>query len=393
MPRSNFSVNIPSSCTTQILPSPPGSPQNVADGRFASEASSGVSRRKPSGWIPPTGYTYTYRSYTRAFGRCSATSPSNPNLGVVYTGCVGSGSVGRFNSLNHFDELILESAITDGSLANLALIAARGNLRQKKVDLGVAFGERKQTAQLVGDTTKRIARSVQKLRRGKIRDAMSELGLASKKGQPRGSNWTQNWLELQYAWKPLLSDVYGACDALSKRPKRDWTVTARASRSSVKAASKNWTGPDCGVGSARASTSAFVRIDAQPDNEALISLSSVGVTNPLLVGWELVPYSFVVDWFLPIGGWLESLDATLGFSSMYTSTSVLTRAEWHGNGANGGNSSNVYKNSYYEGKRVVLLTRSAQAGVPIPRFPSIKDPRSLGHMANGLALLAQAFGR
>lgn len=36
-------------------------------------------------------------------------------------------------------------------------------------------------------------------------------------------------------------------------------------------------------------------------------LSSVGLTNPLAVVWELIPFSFVIDWFLPIG---ESLSRT-----------------------------------------------------------------------------------
>lgn len=31
--------------------------------------------------------------------------------------------------------------------------------------------------------------------------------------------------------------------------------------------------------------------------------------NPLEVGWELVPFSFVLDWFIPVGEFLKSLDA------------------------------------------------------------------------------------
>lgn len=37
-----------------------------------------------------------------------------------------------------------------------------------------------------------------------------------------------------------------------------------------------------------------------------------GIANPALVLWEMVPFSFAVDWFLDIGGYLESLGALNG---------------------------------------------------------------------------------
>jgi hypothetical protein len=298
-----------------------------------------------------------------------------------------------FNSLNRWDELVSEGFIVDGALANQALIQARSKLKAQSINLAVAFGERKQTAQLIGDTANRLVGTVRSLRRGEIRKAMNSLGILHNKRQPRGSNWPRQWLELQYGWKPLLSDVYGACDALSKRPKSDWRVTATATRSSKRDYSKSWSGNGGGIGSAKVSCSAFVRIDALPANEAAISLASSGISNPASLAWELLPFSFVVDWFLPVGGWIDSLDALLGYSSAYTSTSVLTRASWDTRGTGSSSGGFTYQNNYQGSKRVVKLDRSASAGVPLPSFPSLKDPRSLGHMANALALLSQVFGR
>jgi hypothetical protein len=34
--------------------------------------------------------------------------------------------------------------------------------------------------------------------------------------------------------------------------------------------------------------------------------------NPLLTAWELVPFSFVVDWFIGIGDWLIAQSFTIG---------------------------------------------------------------------------------
>jgi hypothetical protein len=38
-----------------------------------------------------------------------------------------------------------------------------------------------------------------------------------------------------------------------------------------------------------------------------------GLVNPFEVAWEIVPFSFVADWFLPIGRYLSALDVPLRF--------------------------------------------------------------------------------
>lgn len=369
----------------------------ISDASHSSESSNGTTRRKPSGWLPPTGYTFVKRRYTRAFGLIhNPTSTSNPRSGQRYAGCLG-GASGAFNSLNHFDELIPVNGIVDHSLANQSLIAARNRVKSLNVNLGVAFAERDKTARLLGDTATRIAKSYRALRQGRVRHAMNLLGITSNRSQPRGSNVPQKWLEIQYGWKPLLSEVYGACDALSKRNKSDWSVTAKASRSSTKIYSKTFGSPSNighGVGYAEVFCSSYTRIDALPANETLISLASSGVTNPLLVAWELVPFSFVVDWAIPVGAWLESLDAMLGYGESYSCTATLTRATWKGEGLDYIKPDGLKRTSdWQESQEVIRVDRSASAGVPLPKHPGFKNPASLGHMANGLALLTQVFGR
>lgn len=41
-------------------------------------------------------------------------------------------------------------------------------------------------------------------------------------------------------------------------------------------------------------------------------LNQLGLANPLATAWELVSYSFVVDWFVPIGPVLNALSARAG---------------------------------------------------------------------------------
>jgi hypothetical protein len=229
---------------------------------------------------------------------------------------------------------------------------------------------------------------------------MNELGISSKRREPRGINVPSKWLELQYGWKPLLGEVYGSADALSKRTAHDWMVTVKAYRSEIREIGPQIWGLDSAyacIGTCRVSNSVFVRIDVEPENEVVTSLSSLGVLNPLIVAWELLPFSFIYDWFIPVGEWLNTLDSTFGYKAKGYSNTMLTRAKWRVVGFGGYRRSNQPKFKEFtdfEGvKDFVRVDRQASVSTPIPSLPSFKDPRTLGRMANALALLATAVGR
>jgi hypothetical protein len=383
MARPPFNVTIKAICRVSR---PDGTPlsTNVVNGYVANETCTGVGGHiNKTGWMPPKAYRMFYESRRYAVGRCEYQSNiNNLAFGQVYEGCVGPSSGGRFNGDSHWNSAVLDSNIEDESVRQRALLKARLKMKQASVNLGVAFAERNATARLLGDTASRLGRSFNKLKRGQVRAAMRELGLSSRNREPRGSNVPNKWLELQYGWKPLLSDVYGACDALSRRNQSDWRVTAVASDFAASQYYASFTGPDAGFVEVRVENGAFVRIDALPENDLTMSLRSLGITNPLLIAWELVPYSFVVDWMLPVGTWLESIDAMLGYSKASTSSSLFTRGEWRDRGRNESPTpTSRVKNSYEGTKKVVILDRDASNGVPMPTFPRIKKsgkPRSHG---------------
>jgi hypothetical protein len=401
MPRANFELLLPG---VNVLSLPSGANKSINHVRSAivSESSFGVARRKPAGFLPPTSYFYRYLRIDYQRGFCLNRNHDVDDVGQLFTGVVGDPSNGSFpfNGEANFNGAYTEGmAVSADSLRERALIKARIALKATDINLGVAFGERNATARLLGDTATRLAKSLRALRRGEVRRAMRELGISGKKNEPRGGSIPQKWLELQYGWKPLLSDVYGACDALSKRGRSDYRVTAKGSvrediaRSLVRDVTPSDTGANVVVEGWKG---AFARIDALPINETKRSLSSLGITNPLLIGWELVPFSFVVDWALPIGGWLESLDATLGFQIEGYSNSFFVRVNWVDDvdGFAKKPLNTGWRRSQFKGtKKLIQLSRIVGESVPLPSFPSFKDPRSLGHMANGLALLTQVFGR
>lgn len=401
MPRPNFTTTIRGNLDVTRGDGVPLYGGVCLDAKKASEVSVGITRRKPSGWIPPVAYSFTRTRYDRAQGHSNVTPGTNPVDWTMMSGTVGGDTpsgAGRFNSLNHFDE-VFPVPTYDEAMRDRALIKARLAVKGQSINLGVAYAERSQTARLVGDTATNLAKAIRNLRKGNVRRAMNDLGISHRKGEPRGSSVPSKWLELQYGWKPMLSDVYGACEGLAYRDRTDWCITMHGrERQKIHVDKDIKSDVTCWYrGRAEGWQGCHVRIDAVPENELLQSFVSMGITNPLLIGWELVPFSFVADWFLPVGDYLDSLDAMLGYGPTWCSISEFWKVNWR----NSSSPFNEYtpfgsfkiSQDWEEKKEVVNLRRQTSESVPLPSFPRFKDPRSLGHMANGIGLLTQLFSK
>lgn len=63
-------------------------------------------------------------------------------------------------------------------------------------------------------------------------------------------------------------------------------------------------------------------------NADLFKANQLGLINPATVAWEVVPFSFLVDWFLPVSRFLESQTDTLGLSITRIVKSELVRGQF-----------------------------------------------------------------
>jgi hypothetical protein len=122
----------------------------------------------------------------------------------------------------------------------------------------------------------------------------------------------------------------------------------------------------------------------------LRDFAQLGFSNPLNLAWELVPYSFVADWFIPIGAHLSNLDAYQGLSVSWTTKTTFIKSEIVYERQFGGTSGGVVTSSGSAGSRTrqVYCQRSLIAP-PDVGLPSFKDPVSVLHIANAIALLIQ----
>jgi hypothetical protein len=232
-----------------------------------------------------------------------------------------------YSSYNIANAVVVASFPSPVHLAE-AYTKARARLADKvngmSVNLAQALGERRQTADLLVSTATRIAAAALALRRGRLGDFASALSLGPH-GIPSAKKWAKvaktpvskrisnHWLEYTYGWKPLLQDAFGVAELLANHLSTD-RYNIGVSSSATAEEKIVIRGSGLGANSTKASkTKTKMSLTYRLDSSARSVLAQTGISNPALLAWELLPYSFVVDWFLPVGNYLQALDAFSGF--------------------------------------------------------------------------------
>jgi hypothetical protein len=210
---------------------------------------------------------------------------------------------------------------------------------------------------------------------------------------------------MQYGWKPLISDSYGAMEALHAREKETsggvTTVKAyvRENEKLVYNLSDSANNAifdfqkHCDV-----RHTGHIRLDFTPsDGPWSGTLAQLGLTNPLELAWELLPWSFVADWFIPIGDYLSQLDATNGW--VFKGGSFSSKSTMVSRPVNFQIRPDQYKwareaYAYGRGKGYQMrFHRKAYSSPPLANLPSFGklNKASNIHVANGIALLMSAI--
>ncbi len=293
-------------------------------------------------------------------------------------------------------------------------------IKDQKINIAQAAAESRMTVAMIGDTARRLANAFVQLKKFNVVGAVNtlryrtsaadyhrlvQLGRTAKIKGVSGKQFASNtWLELQYGWKPLLSDVYGACDQLAKTLYGGgmFFETSGSASNQKGFSDSSWRPSMSGAlarsGFARGTASfrSTYKVRYRVNSQRFADANAVGLTNPLQLVWELLPYSFVVDWFLPVGQFLSTLDATVGYSFVsgtYTSKTfglIVYQATFVEARDTGGydNNGTLFFERHRDGKSRTLLS-----GFPAPQFPRPKNPFSSSHLTSALALMQQAFGR
>jgi len=379
-------------------------------------------RRKPSGWLFPLPYEYHRESRTSCAG--IVTKHYDGYSDRWFNGPVGSylpnSNMSFPISGTPWDWEVLPPLSAKAVAEHRALLGfkTRGREMESSFNVGVAWAERKQTASLLSSTGNTIAKALLALGRRDIMGAGRALGIDRKtlrklskvhnfrdlqkamrgKGPAALTAAAAAWLALQMGWKPLLSDVYSAAEALAYRDSyADWVVTSvgkyKLDREDVRNININ---PTWAYKNADAVLSAFskvrvkVRLDATVDSNFFQKLGSLGLTNPVFAVYEATPFSFLWDYFFTTGEWLESIGATAGFQ--FYSGSCTRYGEYLASHEPAAPDSS---NRWFGTRRIVHWKREVYTGFPFPISPFEMKPESLNlnQVLNMLSLLALAVGK
>jgi hypothetical protein len=186
-------------------------------------------------------------------------------------------------------------------LKEFGLTQAMSRVNLSDFNLGVALGERAQTYRLVRDTVLEFTHFVRDLRKGRIGPITRRL---------RTTDPFKLWLSYRYGWRQLYNDILGLLERVE-----DLGVQGKGSRVYTKSyievpfstAGLSTLTSYAGVNSTITGV-AFckTRLDFVIENPQRFLLNQFGI-DPSVVVWELLPWSFVLDWFLNVGNFLEAI--------------------------------------------------------------------------------------
>lgn len=182
------------------------------------------------------------------------------------------------------------------------------------------------------------------------------------------------WLEYTFGWVPLVADVQEVLKVRSD-PFEVARSHGTASLKDINVSDAMYSRTEL-LAHCRTVCTAGIKI-TNP-NTAL--LTQLGLSNPLVVAWDVIPFSFVVDWFFGISRYLRTYNDMAGFAYVDPVTTVTKRAVEL---AYDKRSNDTVAGSARRRKRMIGIVNQ-------PRFPTFQLPTaSLWLAATSFSLLSQ----
>jgi len=325
-----------------------------------------------------------YRRYDTKYRRAD---PSDPVLNWVPGDSDGQSIYPTLFTAN--DQLALISKLKEkayGSDFNAAIALAEGHktvkmIASNAISLAKAFhharkGDVSGAVQALTDRARLGDRSVLKT------DAITRDNLR----RYSVKNSSSLVAELQYGVKPLLQDVQAGATYLAHYLSAPLQHTVTVSKR-LKSHVNPGVNPNPNLTNWAVDVSEVRKIKAVW-KENLSNISGLGFLDPASVAWEIMPWSFVFDWFLPIGQWLEARSAaTLLPGAVFYESRLIQR---HSTSLNPRCTTpevaNIRSFSY------VRLAATTQLQVPRPVFKPLNKALSVTHCINAIALLGTVLG-
>lgn len=288
------------------------------------------------------------------------------------------------------------------NLMNEVATRHRTKLQEVESNLLETAAELRKSADMLARRVKQLLDMYRAVRRRDYRALAYHFGYNKGWRKTASKDAANAWLEYSYGWMPLVHDIYGIAGHITDLLKGRPVITRCEAQSSSPV--DPW-----GYGEGNLSFGYGGSFFEPPSGDARVvyrivtyqkmsiplnlTLHAFGLDNPFLLAWELLPYSFVLDWLIPVGSVLEALMATSGwtFMSGFEDRIRYGKVQWSRGWSAQGDPREP------EGKLPKMTVKhfSFQRRVlgtwPLPGL-YIKNPFSTSHVTSAAALLRQRRG-
>lgn len=259
----------------------------------------------PSGFRAPSAYYTRVRTRTAVVGELVYTHKTPAN-GGWRTDALPVG----WNVLPpNFDAL-------PPSLENELKVKCLRKVRDSSVNLAMTLAFMGPTLNMIWQRLISIADVLDAVRAHDWKKVYRLLRVRGYKPGKRAADYT---LEVQFGWRQLIADVVGLCETLEKGLRDEHMFVygkagAKSATSFFHLSPGYYTNFKIGDVSHTGTKEEFhsMTMVFKVRNPVMQLLSQIGLTNPAVLAYDRIPWSFVLNWVIPIGDWLESIDASVG---------------------------------------------------------------------------------
>jgi hypothetical protein len=260
-------------------------------------------------------------------------------------------------------------------------------LQSQQVNVAMVVRDLKDANKMALGYFKRVNNCIKFVKKGKWKKALNAF-LGNRSKVKAAAN---NWLEFQFGVLPTIHSVQDAYRVVSQRLKSD-NKLLRLSVTSTRHQQMLEDTPNRKV---------YGHFDNRMDYLSLRYYSKKDTFNLLLntnlieARWDLVPYSFLIDWFTPIGEYINQFGTLAHTTSdgcdtvRWTNVVKATREEWQGK---------YLRSKYHFDHACVNVNRTVNRSIDYSMsFSELLNRSGLGischQAANAYALLAQRVPR